>query len=283
MRRLTILGVFAIFLGLTPTVEAAESEFNRISSTLYGPSGLFLTQSIDTLPPGKVEVGLGLSFLDGDNLKKEDLSVSELSSTLTVGITPNLEVSGQLPYFIDIEEGNESNSDVGDINFSLKWRLLEPSTNLNFPGFALSLTLFLPTGEPKTGAGTVDSWGLKALLVSSAETEVGTADNTVLIGFYANGGIFIQDSGDDNFEEKHGIIDLGLLIPLVESRALQLILEGNFRIDRESRLEREYGAATLGLRYVSRHLAVNGGWQHRVNEDPLDNSNRLIIYGSYFF
>lgn len=281
MGRLFAAGTFLILLNLTQATWAEETEFNRISSGLNGPSGLLLTQSINTLPPGKVEIGLGLSFEDG-GIGNADLAVTDLSSTLTVGLTPNIEVSAQFPYFIDIEIGSSSESDLGDANISMKWRFLEPSTELNFPGFAFSLTFFFPTGDPRVGAGTVDSWGLNAILVSSAETEVGTTVTTVLIGFYANGGIHIQDSGDPT-EESHGIFDVGLLIPLIESRELQLILEGNARSDKESKLGNDYAAITGGLRYVTRHIALNGGWQHRLNQDPFGGSERLIFYGSYFF
>ncbi len=276
-----MLGILIISLGLTQASWAGDTEFNRISTTVNGASGLFITQSIDTLAPGKVEVGLGLLYEDGGK-NQLDMTVTELSTTLTVGLTPSIEVWAQIPYFSDIEIGPTSESDVGDINLSVKWRFLEPSTELNFPGFAFSLSVFFPSGDQKSRPGAVDSWGLKGLLVSSAETEVGLPDSTVLVGFYANGGIYIQDSGDPT-EESHGVIDLGLLIPLVDSRALQLMLEGNGRVKRNSFIGNEYAGFTGGLRYVTRHVAINGAWQRRIGQDPFDDSNQLIFYGSYLF
>ncbi len=285
MRRFSLLSALVGILALVQPGGVRASEFNRISSTYNGLSGLFITQSIDTLPPAKVEVGFGLSYEDGKNLTSNtDLKVTELTSTLTVGVTPSIEVSAQLPYYLKVEDAPVRNDDseLGVANLSAKWRFLEPNTELNFPGFALSLTFYFPTGDQNFDPNTVDSWGLKALVVSSAEAAVGTPNASVLIGFYADGGIYIQDSGDPT-EEQHGIIDLGLLIPLIESRELQLILEGNGRTKRNTFIGNEYAAATIGLRYVSRHLAVNGGYQYRVGQSPFDDSNLLIFYGSYFF
>jgi len=281
MRRLSMGGTLMALLALAQPAWAGVTEFNRISSTYSGLSGLLITQSIDTLSPGKVEIGLGGSYESG-KVGTADLTVTELTSTLTIGLTPSLEISTQVPYYSDVEIGPSSQSELGVVNLSAKWRFLEPSTDLNFPGFALSLTVYFPTGEPKLDPLTVDSWGLKALVVSSAETEVGLPNSTVLVGFYADGGFYIQDSGDPT-EERHAIVDLGLLIPLIDSRELQLMLEGSGRIDRNAFIGNEYAAATIGLRYVGRHLAVNGGYQRRIGQAPFDDSNLAIFYGSYFF
>ncbi|MBL4756943.1 MAG: TVP38/TMEM64 family protein, partial [Rhizobiales bacterium] len=69
-----------------------------------------------------------------------------------------------------------------DINLSLKWRIFDPSTEINIPGFALSFTAFLPTGDLKTGTGKVDSWGLKVLMISSAELEISLLSQNFLMG-----------------------------------------------------------------------------------------------------
>lgn len=281
MRSLPILGAFLMLFGATQTSSAGSTEFYRISTTVNGSSGLFITQSIDTLAPGKVEVGLGILYEKGAT-RTTDLSVTEFSSTLTIGVTPKVEIWAQVPYFSNIKIGATSESDVGDVNLSVKWRLLEPSSELNFPGFAFSFSFFFPSGDRKSRPGAVDSWGFKGLLISSAETEVGFPGNTVLVGFYADAGIHIRDSGDPN-QEKHGVINLGLLIPIADSRALQLMLEGNRRVDRNSRTGNEYTGFTAGLRYVTRHAAINGGWQHRMNEQPFEDSDQFIFYGSYFF
>ena len=283
MQRLFVFGSILISLVMAQVSSASEAtEFVRIPSTFSGPSGLLFTQSIDTLEPGRFEVGLGLIQEEGNVSAGGDASITQFSQTFTMGLTDSIEVSAQIPYFAKIDQPGSDESELGDINLSIKWRFLEPSTELNFPGFGLSLTGFFPTGDRKIGAGTVDSWGLKALVVSSAEVEIGISNNSFLVGFYADGGIYIQDSGD-NTEESHGIVDLGLLVPLNVLRDIQLLLEGSARTNRETRFGNDYVGLTAGLRYVTRHAALNGGWQYRFNEAPFDDSNLFVLHGSYYF
>lgn len=277
MRRLFLLGLIITTFSFTQLALSQETALNRVSSTLTGGTGLFITQSIDTLAPGKLEVGLGLSYEDGKHKDKKvgNLTIPKLSSTLTFGLSPNMEASAQIPYFLNLEVGNQSESSIGEINLSLKWRLTEASTDLNFPGFAFHFTAFLPTGgDRKKGTANFDSWGAQLLLVSSAEAEVGLPDMHILVGFYADGGVYIQDAGDTT-EDNAGIIDLGILVPLSEAKEVQLIIEANARVSQELLLERQHAAVTGGLRYVTRHLALNGGWQKRLNQNPLEDSDRL--------
>jgi len=280
MRRLFFLGFLLFILGVPQLGRASEmTQFLRMPSTLNGPSGLLLTQSIDTLPPKQYGVGIGFSTEDSD---KPTFTETQALFTSIVGLNQNMEASLQIPYFTESQEGaGKSESGVGDVNLSLKWRFMDASPDLNFPGFALSVSVFLPTGDPQKGLGTVDAWGLKALIVSSAEAEIALPSSTILMGFYTNAGIYIQDSGDST-QERHGIIDLGILLPLNDTKRIQLLLEGNARIRRETRgRETEYGAGTIGLRYVLKNLTFTGAVQHRFNDVDSDNTNLFLFNGTY--
>ena len=285
MRQLIVPVSIFILLNIAQTVVASETtQFIRIPSTLFGPSGLLLTQSIDTREAKKLEIGIGFS---SEESKQPDFTETMTTATATLGLSSTIEASVQVPYFTEVQyPGTESSSELGDLNLSLKWRFMDASPDLNFPGFALSFTVFFPTGDPKTGSGTVESWGVKALIVSSAEAEIVLPfKKTLLLGFYADGGIYIQDSGDPT-EEKHGVIDLGFLIPLTSSKNIQLLLEGNGRLSREKPMpigEAEYLAGTLGLRYVTHHIALTGGWQRRLNEKESEDTDLFLFQGSYTF
>ncbi len=282
MRQLFFFGVLFFTLSVPQFGLASEmTQFLRMPSTLSGPSGLLLTQSIDTLPPKQYGVGIGFST---ENSDKPKFTETQALFTSIMGLRPNLEASMQIPYFTKAQVGEgKSESGVGDVNLSLKWRFMDASPDLNFPGFALSVSVFLPTGDPEKGIGTVDAWGLKALIVSSAEAEISFPRRTILMGFYANGGIYIQDSGDPT-QERHGIIDLGILVPLNETKRVQLLLEASARVRREvPGREAEYGAGTLGLRYLRKNLTFTGGFQHRVNDLDSDNTSLLLFNGTYGF
>jgi len=288
MRRFIAGGVVLIMVAMTQNVIASDSTFLvRIPSTIYGTSGLLLTQSINTLAPGKPNVGLGFSIGDDD---RPDFREAQLFATATMGLKHNLEVSGQIPYFADTDRRkNKSESEIGDINLSLKWRFMDPSADFNMPGFGLSFTVFLPTGEPELGAGNIDSFGLKVLAIASAEADIELPTKIILFGFYANGGIYVQDSGDAT-EEEHGIVDLGILVPINKSRTLQFLLEGNMRLGRETRSFQtsitnngDYVAILPGFRYITNQIALTGGWQHRFNEGANDDTDMLIFNGNYSF
>jgi len=283
MRRLVIAAFILMSLPIFQASWAMDmTQFVRISSTLSGPSGLLLTQSIDTLEPGRFEFGLGLTQEEGGRSAGPDLSISKVSSTFTVGLSHTMEVSLQIPYFAKIDGGGADENRLGDVNLSLKWRFLEPSTDRNLPGFGLSLTSFFPTGDRKIGAGAIESWGIKALLLSSAETEVGLSGKSLLVGFYANGGIYTQDAGDVT-TETHGIFDLGLLIPLNMARNIHFLLEGSARTGLETRFGKDYIGVLAGLRYVTKHASWSAGYQRRFNDEPLDDSNLFLLQGGYFF
>lgn len=283
MRRLFFLGFLLFTLGVPRFAMASEmTQFLRMPSTLNGPSGLLLTQSIDTLKPKQYGVGIGFSTEDSD---KPAFTETQALFTGIVGLNKNLEASLQIPYFTESQlvGAGKSESGVGDVNMSLKWRFMDASPDLNFPGFALSLSVFLPTGDPEKGVGVVDAWGVKALLVSSAEAEIALPSKTILMGFYANGGIYIQDLGDRT-QERHGIIDLGILVPLNDTKRIQLLLEGNARMRRETRgRESEYGAGTIGLRYILKNLTFTGALQHRFNDLDSDNTTLFLFQGTYGF
>lgn len=284
MRRLFVLGFFLMALSMPRLGLASEmTHFLHIPSTLNGPSGLILTQSIDTLPPKKYGMGLGFSMEESDNPK---FTETQAIFTGIMGLSQTLEASVQIPYFTEVQRPNrKSESGMGDVSVSLKWRFMDASPSLNFPGFALSLSVFLPTGDAENGVGTVDVWGLKALIVSSAEALITLPFGTTLMGFYANGGVYIQDSGDPT-EEKHGILDIGILLPLNNTKRIQLLLEGNARMRREKRgfnpPDAEYRAGTVGLRYIRKNMIFTAALQHRLN-GLNDDTDIFLFHGAYGF
>lgn len=277
MRRSLLLLFFVVTCLPVTTVWSADTDMVQIPPTVFGPSGLLFTQSADTLDSG--EIATGVSFAH-ERSRTPDFTIDELSTTLTLGLPRGIELSARAPYFIQVESNGFRDNGLADVDLTIKWRFLESNREYNFPAFGLSLTYYFPAGNESLRR--VDSWGVKALIVSSAEVEVG-APHGFLAGFYADGGVFLRDLNRPS-EEKHGLINLGILIPVTESRQLQAILELNAILKNEIPSEGNYTAATGGLRYVSPRLSITGGIQHRIkSEDGFDDTNRLIVQASYFF
>lgn len=275
-RSLLLLFLFVTCLPVT-AVWSADSGMVRIPPSVFGPSGLLFTQSADTLDSGEIAVGMSFAH---EGSRTPDFTIDELSTTLTLGLPGRIELSARAPYFVQVESSGFRDGGLSDVDLTIKWRFLEYDAEYNLPAFGLSVTYYLPAG--KENLRLVDSWGVKALIVSSAEVEVG-APHGFLAGFYADGGIFLRDLNRPS-EEKYGLIDLGILIPVTESRRLQTILELNAVLKNEIPSEGNYTAITGGLRYVSPRLSVTGGIQHRFkSEDRFDDTNRLLVQASYLF
>ena len=148
-------------------------------------------------------------------------------------------------------------SGVEGAELSLKWRFMDQG-DFGLPASAVSLTYFSPVGG-KHAFDTVESWGFKGLLLTSAEFDLSLSRYLhYYFGLYADGGIFARDLGKAT-EEKHGLIDLGTLLPLSGSNRLQLILEANTTVKSETPLEGNYTGLTAGLRYVTASFDLTGG------------------------
>lgn len=274
MRRSTILVVF-FMLGLSSPAWSGDTQFVQITSSLLGPSGLLFTQSANTLDSGDIEVGAAYIY---EHSHTPRFTLQGVSTNLTLGVTKTSEISFQIP-FVSEDAGGVSHQGLQDVDFSFKWRFLEADQEYNLPAFGVLLTYYLP-GEADTRL--VKSMGIKMLLVSSSEVELGKPYG-ILVGLYADAGLFLGDPGKRT-GEKHIIADLGILLPLTESRRFQLLLEGNGKAKNNTPFEGSYFGATLGPRYVTEHLNVTGGVQHLFRRDKTtDDTNRFIFQTSYIF
>ncbi len=277
MRRFFLfLSLLAFYLSSTTAWADHHTEFVKTSPTVFGPSGLLFTQSADTLAPGRIEIGLSLANEQSDN---PDLTLNELLPTVTVGLLDRLELSARADYLFVNVVGMEERT-LQDVDVSLKWRFIDENKKDNLPAAGLSFTYFKPTGKDELRQ--FGSWGFKALLVSSAEAELGKPDS-ILVGFYFDAGIMISDFGK-SYEERHTLIDFGTLFPLTESKQLQLLLEVNTTQNNDTLFEGDYTGLTAALRYVTSYLNVTGGIQKRIrSESGVDDTNRLIFQGSLQF
>ena len=264
------------------TVLAEDTASIRTPATVFGPSGLIFTQSADTLSSGKVEAGLSVTREHSST--DPDFSINEVSATMAFGLPGRIELAVHAPYMFNFESHGEDDAGMEGGDLSVKWRFLDQDVDLGLPALGLSLSYFFPTGNQKRGFEPVDSWGIKALLVASTQTNLSRSlYDFYYVGLYADGGIFIRDIGEPS-EEKHARLDLGVLFPLSDSRRLQLILEGNANVKNEAPFEGNYMATTGALRYVASHIHLSGGIQHRFKQDAgIKDTNRFVFLAGYLF
>lgn len=284
VHQILFLGLLFITIMPITTVLAEDTAFVRIPATVFGPSGLIFTQSVDTLPPGKMEVGF--SFANEQSSTDPDFTINEVSTTMTFGLPGRLEFSVHAPYMYNFESHGEDTAGMEGGDLSIKWRFLNLNEDLNLPALGLSLSYFFPIGSQSRGFEVVNSWGIKVLLIASTKANLSPSlYDFYYVGLYADGGIFIRDVGE-SFEEKHARVDLGLLFPLTYSRRLQLILEGNATVKDQAPLEGNYTAITGALRYVTSYIHFSGGIQHRFKRDKGiqdTGTDRFIFQAGYLF
>lgn len=286
MYRLYLTVVFIMTL-IAPTAWAAETALIRHPSTTFGPSGLLFTQSTNTLSPGKVEIGIGFAHEHSSN--NPDHTINEISATVTAGVLPWAEVSAHVPYIYRFESHGIETDGIQGGELSLKWRFLNQYEDFGLPAMGASLTYFSPIDSKVSAFDVVDSWGLKGLFLASAEVDISPSLHySYHAGLYANAGIFIRDLGKPT-EERHGLLDLGMALPLSPSRRLQLIFEANTTLRNEIPLQGNYTGITAALRYVTSSFQLTGGMQRRLKQDDEDvkiedtNPDRFILYASYLF
>lgn len=286
MYRLYLMVVFIIAL-IAPTAWAEGTKLVRLPSTFFGPSGLLFTQSTETLSPGKVEVGVGFAHEHSSN--NPDYTINEFSATVTVGVLPWAELSARVPYIYRFESHGIITDGIQGGELSLKWRLINQDEDLSIPAMGFSLTFFSPIDGKVNAFDVVDSWGIKGLLLASAEVDLSPSLRySYYAGLYANAGVFVRDL-DKPTEERHGLIDLGMALPLSQSRRLQLIFEANTTVRNQIPLQGNYTGLTAALRYVTPSFQLTGGIQHRLKQDDEEeviedtNPDRLVIQASYLF
>ncbi|MEK7279170.1 MAG: hypothetical protein AAB090_00800, partial [Nitrospirota bacterium] len=282
IHRILFLGFLFIVLMPITTLLAEDTAIVRTAATVFGPSGLIFTQSADTLSPGKVEAGLSVTREHSST--DPDFSINEVSATMAFGLPGRIELAVHAPYMFNFESHGEDDAGMEGGDLSVKWRFLDQNVDLGLPALGLSLSYFFPIGNQRRGFEVVDSWGIKALLIASTEVNLSRSlYDFYYVGLYADGGIVGQHIGEPT-EEKHGMVDLGILFPLTDSRRLQLILEGNATVKDQAPFEENYIAITGALRYMTAHIHLSGGIQHRFKQDTgIQDTDRFVFQAGYLF
>lgn len=282
-----MIGVIVNAILMSP-VWAGGTNLIRTPATAFGPTGLLFTQSTQTLPPGELEIGIGASYEHSST--NPDYTINEIAATLTFGILDWVEISARIPYVYNFESHGVESDGMQGGELSLKWRFLNQEEDLGLPALGFSLTYFAPLDHKTEIFDAVDSWGLKGLLLASAEVDLSPSLHYYYYaGLYANAGIFIRDL-DKPAEERHGLIDLGISLPLSKSRKVQLILETNSTLRNQLPLQGNYTGITIALRYVTASFHVTGGIQRRFKQDEADgeeiedtNPDRFVFQTGYLF
>lgn len=250
---------------------------------VQGLTGLVITNSAYTQRTGNIVAGLA-AF--AENSRVPDFSLAQGIATVTAGITDRIEI-GMKATVVESNLGNSSTrkSGTGDTDLLVKWRLSSQGDTM--PAMALGFAYTLPTGDDKKGFGTVKNEGLRLMLIGTSEKEM---IGDYFIGVYFEGQIVFIDklekSASSHYADKYGILNAGVLVPLLESRRLQAIVEYHqvTKKDVQTLFEQNYSAVMPGLRYVTPDFNLSLGVQFlRKDQTGAENNERYVGTISYRF
>jgi hypothetical protein len=250
---------------------------------VQGLTGLIITNSAYTQRKGSMVIGLS-AF--AENSSKPDFSLLQGIATVTGGITDRIEIGAKTKVIATNTGGSATRkTGAGDTDLLCKWRISSAGENL--PAIALGLAYTLPTAESAKGFSEVKREGIRAMVIGSSEKEM---SGGYAFGVYFEGQIVFIDKlrrqSTSQYADTYGVINTGVLFPLLENRRLQAIVEYNQVVKKNTvtLYDENLAAVMPGLRYVTPNLNISLGVQFlRRDQTGADNSNRYVGTLSYAF
>ncbi len=250
---------------------------------IQGLTGLIVANSAYTQPKGGFTIGLsGL----GENSSTPNYSIAQGIFTATYGASDRIEVGLRAKMIVEgLGSSSQRQTGAGDTDLLVKWRVTSQTDEL--PAVALGVGLILPTGDRDKGFSEAKHEGIRLMLIGAHEKEM---PGGIVLGFYADGQVVLIDQLErrtgNPYNDRYGIVNAGILVPLTESNQLQVILEYNL-VTGKSVLtlgEEDYTAITPGLRYVTPRFNFTAGVQFlNKNIGGYSNDERYIATISYRF
>ena len=290
-----VLGFFVILItsyqafSQTSYLEQADTTSDDPTSVVNRPvnvqglTGLIITNSAYTQRKGSVVIGLSAV---AENSSEPNFSMARGIATITAGVTDRIEVGAKAKVIASNMGGSDTREiGAGDTDLLFKWRLSSAGETL--PAIALGLAYTIPTGDTEKGFSEVKREGIRFMVIGASEKEM---PGDYVLGVYFEGQmVFIdqlQRPADTPYADKYGVINAGVLFPLVDDRRWQAIVEYNQVVnkDTETLYDQNYVAIMPGLRYVTPNLNISLGVQF-LNRDEAGakNSARYVGTVSYTF
>jgi hypothetical protein len=250
---------------------------------VQGLTGLIITNSAYTQRKGSMVIGLSAI---AENSAKPDFSMMQGIATVTGGVSDRIELGVKTKVIeTDTSSSDTRKTGTGDTDLLFKWRISSAGETL--PAMALGLAYTLPTGESSKGLSEVKREGIRLMVIGSSEKEM---PGDYVFGLYFEGQIVFIDQirrpATSLYADTYGVINAGVLIPLIDDRRLQAIVEYNqvVKKDKVTLYDQNLVAVMPGLRYVTPNLNISLGVQFlRRDQTGAENDNRYVGTLSYTF
>jgi hypothetical protein len=221
-----------------------------------GLTGLLVMNTADTMGPGLTLAATG----SDQNAFGTIENVRTATAALIAGFSENVELSVKAKALSVQPTGGTAERGMGDSEAMLKW--IFHNQNENLPRMAIGLGGIFPTGDSKKGLTELEHWGLRAMLMASAEVP---AFDDSFIGLYAEvQGVAIDKFGGTTaYTDQYMVLNFGLAFPISDDNHLQFIIERSQvrKKDTGFIMDTNYTAITPGLRWASDHFSLSAGVQ----------------------
>ena len=245
--------------------EAREEEVIRVINrppNIQGLTGLMVMNSAFTRPAGSLAIGASALIEDSN---KPDYNIIQIPITLTYGITDTIEAGMKMKY---INYAKSKETGLGDSEVALKWRWNTHSAAT--PELAIGVAGILPTASAakglNKGLNDVTDWGAKFMVMATSEIRI--LDNSFLGIYLEAQAVFIDGFSAGNTtttQDRYGVINAGLLLPISANNRFQAMLEVNNTVKKTRKntvlAEGDQTGITPALRYVTDTMSVTAGAQ----------------------
>jgi hypothetical protein len=267
--------------------EAREDETLKVVNrppNIQGLTGLITTNSAFTRPAGSIAIGVAAL---GEDSRVPNYSIIQVPVTLTIGITDTIE-AGLKAKYVNFAKSLESG--MGDSEVALKWRWNTHSTTS--PELAIGVAGIIPTADETTGLNEVTDWGAKFMVMATSETKI---FKNSFLGIYLEAqAVFIDGfsagstTNATNTQDRYGVLNAGILLPISPNNQLQVMLEVNdtFKKSRKNVIlgEGDQLGVMPGLRFVTDSLNITAGAQFlRKDAAGFEDTIRWVGTMSYQF
>ncbi len=275
MQRTTIqcLLLLVLFCGHT---DAATQELDLINRpvNITGLTGLIATTTPFTMPRGTLETALSAM---SETSAIPDFTLSEFLASLTIGITPSMEIAVRGSYLaqeLGLDPHKKRGS--GDTELLYKWNFMPPGEKAYIPAAAVFLAVQGLTGDRDNGFQRSHNWGAKLGL--SLGREINFEEH--IIGVYFDGQLVVEDLNRYEYRDRYGIFNAGMLLPISKRQNLQLMLEysavtGKLYEDIDGK---DSSSITYGIRLVSERFNLTVGDQF-IHKELAGKSNSGKVIG----
>ncbi len=171
---------------------------------------------------------------------------------------------------------------TGNFNIGLKYTVLPQLESSWVPAVALFASGSTGADNKDIVLNGIIHWGARVGLAAGREINWGEH----IIGIYGDAQLVVHDLNNENYRDRYGLFNAGLLFPVSKNRNLQMVVEYTFTtgIDRITAQGGDYSALLYGLRLVTERFNFSIGSQFiRKRVEGFDDSTGIIAVSSIKF